>query len=88
MAVALRRILSPYARQRRRNCLAYSPPVVVAGERLEFISVAVSNMRRSPPADCADDEAVIHEAKQLLDGHAIEVWDLARLIVRLEPGDH
>jgi hypothetical protein len=43
-----------------------------------------------PPelVDCADDEAVIREAKQHLDGHAIEVWELARHIVRLEPGDH
>jgi hypothetical protein len=32
-----------------------------------------------------DDEAVIGHAKQLLDGHVLEIWDGARHIGRLEP---
>ena len=40
-----------------------------------------------PPeiVDCTDDAAAVERATQLLDGHAIEVWESARLIVRLEP---
>jgi hypothetical protein len=32
-----------------------------------------------------DDEAAMKAAKQRLDGHGIEVWQGARLIVDLEP---
>ncbi len=36
---------------------------------------------------CEDDAAVLEEARQLLDGHALEIWDGTRLVGRLEP-DH
>ena len=35
--------------------------------------------------DFPDDAAAVEKATQLLDGHAIEVWQRARLITRLEP---
>jgi len=34
---------------------------------------------------CADDTAAVAVAKQLLDGHALEVWNDSRLVKRLEP---
>lgn len=34
--------------------------------------------------ECVDDDAVIAEAKKLLVDGAIEVWHLARMVVRLE----
>jgi hypothetical protein len=34
--------------------------------------------------DCADDKAAIESAKQLIDGHDIELWSGERLITRLE----
>jgi hypothetical protein len=40
-----------------------------------------------PPqvVECADDTAAIQQARQYLDGKAIEVWHSAKLITRLEP---
>jgi hypothetical protein len=37
--------------------------------------------------DCPDDSAAIENAKELPDGQAIEVWDHARLVARLDPED-
>lgn len=37
--------------------------------------------------ECENDEAAVKEARQLLDGKVIEVWEQARCIVRLDP-DH
>lgn len=34
--------------------------------------------------DCADDETAIAEAKQILDGHDIELWQQARMVTRLD----
>ena len=34
-----------------------------------------------------DDETALKEARQLLDGHAFEVWDENRKVGRLEPED-
>jgi hypothetical protein len=36
---------------------------------------------------CENDEAAIAKAKQLVDGHDVELWDLDRLVVRLESPD-
>jgi hypothetical protein len=43
----------------------------------------------SPPEiiECPDDRAAIDRAKQLLDGHTIEVWDGLRRVIRLRPKD-
>jgi hypothetical protein len=41
----------------------------------------------SPPAivRCEDDRAAIMSAEQLLEGKAIEIWQGARLITRIQP---
>jgi hypothetical protein len=39
------------------------------------------------PADgfkCEDDQMAIARAKQLMDGHDVELWQLGRLVVRLK----
>jgi hypothetical protein len=43
-----------------------------------------------PPmiVECKDDQSAVETAQQLLDGKAIEVWLLTRLIARLEPDEH
>ena len=35
--------------------------------------------------ECENDETAVKEAKQLLNGKLIEVWDKARRIIRLNP---
>jgi hypothetical protein len=42
-----------------------------------------------PPqiATCDSDQQAIDQAKQLLNGHDIEVWELARVVIRLQPAD-
>jgi hypothetical protein len=35
--------------------------------------------------DCVDDNAAIESAKQLVDGHDIELWQLDRQIAKFEP---
>jgi hypothetical protein len=42
---------------------------------------------RKPPQviECLNDEAAVKEAKQLLNGKLIGVWEKARCIVRLDP---
>ena len=46
------------------------------------------HIQRPPTViDCPDDSAAIENAKELLDGRVIQVWDHDRLIVRLDPDD-
>jgi hypothetical protein len=33
--------------------------------------------------ECANDPEAIHEAQQAVDGHDVEIWQEARLVVRL-----
>jgi len=39
-----------------------------------------------PPTviDCADDQEAVQAAEDLANGHALEVWDSARFVVRIE----
>jgi hypothetical protein len=37
--------------------------------------------------DCADDPGAVESAKQLVNGHDIEVWQQDRLVTRLAPSD-
>lgn len=39
-----------------------------------------------PPTviDCADDQQAVQAAERLADGHALEVWDSARFVVRIK----
>jgi hypothetical protein len=34
---------------------------------------------------CQNDEEAVAKAKQFLDGHLLEVWEGARIVIRLEP---
>jgi hypothetical protein len=34
---------------------------------------------------CADDEEAKSHSKQMIDGHAIELWHQARMIAKFEP---
>jgi antitoxin (DNA-binding transcriptional repressor) of toxin-antitoxin stability system len=36
-------------------------------------------------SDHSDDAAALNAAKQLLDGHEVELWDRGRLVARLSP---
>ena len=38
--------------------------------------------------ECADDEAAIQKAKQLVDGHDVELWDGPRFVTGLKSTDH
>jgi hypothetical protein len=40
-----------------------------------------------PPkvVECQDDEAAVKKAKQLLDDRLIEIWEGARVVMRLDP---
>jgi hypothetical protein len=42
---------------------------------------------KAPPelVECDGDDAAIEQARQLLDGKAIEAWRPTRLVVRLSP---
>lgn len=37
------------------------------------------------PLEAVDDESAIEQARQLLNGHLIELWDRTRLIAKLAP---
>jgi hypothetical protein len=39
---------------------------------------------RTVPLDCVDDAEAVERAKQLLDGHDIELWQLDRKIAMLD----
>ena len=39
---------------------------------------------KSEPLDCADDSIAIESAKQLIDGHDIELWQRDRRIARFD----
>ena len=39
---------------------------------------------RVVPLDCVDDAEAMEQAKQLLDGHDIELWQLDRKVARLD----
>jgi hypothetical protein len=43
----------------------------------------------SPPEtfECEGDEAAIQRAERMVDGHAIEIWQLDRLVIRLSSKD-
>ncbi|MGY4368650.1 hypothetical protein ACVW1A_004715 [Bradyrhizobium sp. LB1.3] len=44
---------------------------------------------QGPPVivDCEDDDAAVTQAKQYVDGVAIQVWDRARCVAVLPPAD-
>ena len=59
----------------------------VAGKRAYRIyRIEETGRIETPPVEicCADDTEAIDRAKQVLDGADLEVWNLARLVVRLK----
>jgi hypothetical protein len=54
---------------------------ILGGEGHRFVRVA-EFLR-----DHADDAAALLAAKQLIDGHDVELWDGGRLVARLNHGD-
>jgi hypothetical protein len=51
--------------------------------RIDFIG-ALGNFLRSIRIDCTDDRGAIESAKQFIDGHDIELWQLDRQIARFD----
>jgi hypothetical protein len=56
----------------------------VPAYRLYFVD-SHKHITRFCELECESDEAVEQEARRRLDGHAIEIWDRAREVIRLEP---
>ncbi|HEY0223690.1 MAG TPA: hypothetical protein VGC38_04170 [Pseudolabrys sp.] len=54
-----------------------------------FYTIQKDGHINGPPKELTfpDDAAALKEAKQLLEGHAIEVWRGTYAVGRLEPGD-
>jgi hypothetical protein len=54
--------------------------------RVPVLHDATDGHIAGPPkvVDCVADEEALRHARNLVDGHAIEVWDGARFIVRIE----
>ncbi len=52
-----------------------------------FYTMSTDGHIAGPPKvlDCVEDQEALRHASNLVDGHAIEVWDGARFIARIEP---
>jgi hypothetical protein len=57
------------------------------GKQYRLFSLDHSGRISSPPriVACPDDKAVMEQAVQLLGDRCIEIWDEARLVIRLAP---
>ena len=49
-----------------------------------YIIGSDGHFQSSIPLDCADDDEAIERARQLVDGHDVELWQRARKIATLE----
>jgi hypothetical protein len=50
-----------------------------------YIIGSDGEFQESVPLDCADDNVAMMTAKQLVDGHHVELWQRTRKIARFEP---
>jgi len=50
-----------------------------------YIIGSDGEFQESVPLDCADDNVATMKAKQLVDGHHVELWQRTRKIARFEP---
>jgi hypothetical protein len=50
-----------------------------------YIIGSDGEFQESVPLDCADDNVAMMKARQLVDGHHVELWQLTRKIARFEP---
>jgi hypothetical protein len=55
-------------------------------KKYRIYKIEASNRVSGPPeiVDCPDDAEAVETANQRVDGHAVEVWESARLVARLE----
>jgi hypothetical protein len=52
-----------------------------------FVMDRDSHIRAAKIIEAEDDETAIKAVRPMVDGHAIEIWERKRFIVRLEPGE-
>jgi hypothetical protein len=50
-----------------------------------YIIGSDGEFQESVPLDCADDNVAMMKAKQLVDGHHVELWQRTRRIAGFEP---
>jgi hypothetical protein len=50
-----------------------------------YIIGSDGEFQESVPLDCADDNVAMLKAKQLVDGHRVELWQRTRKIAWFEP---
>jgi hypothetical protein len=50
-----------------------------------YIIGSDGEFQESVPLDCPDDNVAMMKAKQLVDGHHVELWQRTRKIARFEP---
>ena len=53
--------------------------------RAYIINGPFNSVRTEFPHNCPDDTTAIEAAKQLVDGHDIELWDRDRFVGRFSP---
>jgi hypothetical protein len=55
--------------------------------RIEFYELTADDHVAAPPTivDCPDDTAAIEKARQRLDHRIIEVWQVDRCVIRMQP---
>jgi hypothetical protein len=78
----------PY--QRRGNSLQNGYGRPEQSQATGLISQARGSLRLhiiQPPKliEALNDQQAIEEARRIVDGHALEIWDEQRLVIRLEP---
>ena len=82
-------MLGGYRIDRFSHCDKMTPVHAPGGAMPEYriYTVKKDGHLRGPPkvVECPNDLAVIKEAKQFLDGLLIEVWQGARVVIRLDP---
>lgn len=55
----------------------------MSGYRIYFLN-GEGRFMRALELMCRDDEEATSQARELADGHAVELWDRARLVARFE----
>ena len=53
-----------------------------------YIIGSDGEFQNSVPLECADDAVALKKAKQLVDGHDVELWQLTRKIARFDHKPH
>jgi hypothetical protein len=53
-----------------------------------YIIGSDGEFQKSVPLECADDAVALKKAKQLVDGHHVELWELTRKIATFDHKPH